>query len=515
MVAFTSSLDERLAVDSVVDALELRQVHGVTQPWPDQIEWLKALLAYVGRKDDVHLVVRVHPREGANKRESRVSQHLGRLREAFDKPFPNATFVWPGMDVSSYDLAELADIVLTAWTTLGLEVGRVAVPVLASTWSLSPKPKDDFYVWMPTPEAYFAKLEEMIPASPRLESVLHGFRWHYVAYFGHMVDFGDIIPARDFHGLPKFFMPNAAPDVVDVIVNRRDMLDINRERIEKAMGPGSLAAERAGVRAQLRRALRFLFTGEENSPDYRLLVAWTEDSPDQFLERTGLGSVPPGTALVLIHGKRMHFLEAGASRSRISAMGRRLAALGCDAAYGCPHPLPEEARAAGDARELVSASSGAAQSISGSVFESAFQRATRLKASGDHAGALKAVENALTAGVATPELLNLRGHLECLVGNPAAGAACFEQVVSGWPGFAMAHNNLTVLYWQQGDRKRALEQLARGLKADPYCKDLVGNAMRMFKDLGEGRQARAIGEYYLKKHPAESAWMESVLSDRD
>jgi hypothetical protein len=507
LAAFTSSLDERLAVDSVVDAMDLRAVR-VTQPWPNQIEWLKALIEYVGRSADYHLVVRIHPREGANKRESTISQHLGQLKQTFGKPFPNVTFVWPGMEVSSYDLAEMADLVLTAWTTLGLEVGRAGVPVLASTWALAPRPNDDFHVWAPTPAGYFAKLEEMSSQPPRLESVLHSFRWHYIQYFGYMVDFGDIVPARDFHGLPKFFMPAAADDVVAVIVNRENILDKNRSRLASSMRPGSLAAERAAVRVQMRRALRFLLTGEENSADHRLLLAWTDMTPEEFLAGSGLGKVPKGAVLVLIHGKRMHYIDSEKVRTRASAMGIRLAALGCDAAYRNPYPLPEEGRSVATPADLVAG----LPAEDGSGAEEAFARANRLKAAGDQAAALAVVKDALSQGKVSPELLNLQGHLECLAGNAEEGIELFEQVVTRWPGFAMAHNNLTVLHWQRGDRKRALEQLALGLKADPFCKDLVGNAVRMFHALGEREQAKAIGEFYLKKHPAESDWIRTVLA---
>ncbi len=512
LTAFTSSLDERLAVDSVVDALELRAVR-VTQPWPNQIEWLKSLIDYVGRSADFHLVVRIHPREGANKRESKVSQHLGQLRKEFDRPLPNVTFVWPGMEVSSYDLAEIADLVLTAWTTLGLEVGRVGVPVLASTWALAPRPNDDFHVWAPTPAAYFSKLEEMSSLPPRLETVLHGFRWHYIQYYGHMVDFGDIIPTRDFHGLPQFFLPAASDDVVDVIVNRKDLLDKNRSRLAESMRPGSLAAERKEVRVQLRRALRFLFTGEENPADYRLLLAGTDAAPEEFLSASGLGKVPPGAVLVLVAGKRIHFVDSEKVRTRVSAMAVRLAILACDSAFQSPHPLPGEALSVAAPGDLAAGSvptGGAARSA-----EEAFVRANRLKSSGDPVAALAAVEEALAGGLVSPELLNLQGHLECLAGNPQEGMALFQQVVSRWPGFAMAHNNLTVLHWQMGDRKRALEQLSQGLKADPFCKDLVGNAVRMFQALGEREQARAIGDFYLKKHPSEAAWIGSMLAGKD
>lgn len=501
LVAYTSSLDERLAVDSVVDALNQRFV-SVTQPWPNQIEWLKSVLEFVGKSDEYHLVVRVHPREGANKRESRISQHLLMLKEAFDRPLVNATFIWPGMEVSSYDLAEIADLVLTAWTTLGLEVGRLGVPVLASTYALAPRPNDDFHVWAPTQKDYFAKIKEMVGQPPSLDTVLHAFRWHMVQYLGHTVDLSDIIPTSDFHGLPKFFLPAASGDVENVIVNGMDMLDVNRGRLEAVQWPGALSAERVATRAQLRRGLRFLFTGEEKSPEFRLVLAESDDSPQAFLAKLGVREVEPGTAILLMRGGALHFLEADKSYARYSKMGARLGVLACDTAWHVTVPLPPEAKILRDEADLRAQFRAEG---SGSA-DQAFANATRLKDEGKIAEARELAAGAVSRGHQSAELLNLLGHLECLSGNNEAGKLMFQRVVRIWPSFAKAFNNLSVLYWNSGDKGQALQQLVAGLKADPYSRDLVANAVIMFKALGETNQAAAIINFYLKKYPDDAGF---------
>ena len=110
------------------------------QPFRDQIEWLTALVNYVEQGDELALVVRIHPREGVNKRESVASQHLTRLREAFGGTYANCRFIWPADPVSSYDLGEAADVVLTSWSTIGLEMARLGAP----SWSPSTGPERPF-----------------------------------------------------------------------------------------------------------------------------------------------------------------------------------------------------------------------------------------------------------------------------------------------------------------------------------------------------------------------------------
>ena len=69
LVAYTSSLDEVIASRIGVKALGI-DIPDRRQPFPNQIEWLKALTQYVEASDDLQLVVRVHPREGVTKREA-------------------------------------------------------------------------------------------------------------------------------------------------------------------------------------------------------------------------------------------------------------------------------------------------------------------------------------------------------------------------------------------------------------------------------------------------------------
>ena len=82
LVAFTSSLDEVAANNHYLEAVGMAPFPE-KQPFRDQIDWLEALIDRVECSPNLQLVVRVHPREGANRRDSRVSAHLGVFAPAF------------------------------------------------------------------------------------------------------------------------------------------------------------------------------------------------------------------------------------------------------------------------------------------------------------------------------------------------------------------------------------------------------------------------------------------------
>src|SRR6185295_19877003 len=83
LVLYTSSLDELLASTSQQEAMDLPRIR-LPQTFQDQIEWIKAVIDFVGKESGYHLVVRIHPREGINKREKVRSQHLQLLQQTFD-----------------------------------------------------------------------------------------------------------------------------------------------------------------------------------------------------------------------------------------------------------------------------------------------------------------------------------------------------------------------------------------------------------------------------------------------
>ena len=119
LVAFTSSLDEIEANNRYLNAMHM-DPFPEKQPFRDQIEWLEAFF-FVEASPDLQLVIRTHPREGINRRDAVVAPHLAALKERFSRPFKHVQIIWAEEKVSSYDLMELADVGLSAWSFAALE----------------------------------------------------------------------------------------------------------------------------------------------------------------------------------------------------------------------------------------------------------------------------------------------------------------------------------------------------------------------------------------------------------
>lgn len=331
VVAYTSSLDELIASRMGTDALGIK-FPDRPQPFRDQIEWLRALTEYIEESDDLQLVVRIHPREGVNKRESVASQHLQRLQEAFGGTYRHCRFVWPSDPLSSYDLGEAAELALISWSTIGLELARLGVPVLASfNGGDVAIAHDDFLEWSPTPSEYFAKLRALLERPATTEHVARAFRWYSLYTLGTTVDLSDVVPRNDFYGLPEYKTPAEADTIEQILIGGKEVCDLNIERLRESQDAGSRERESAEILRQLRRLVHFLMTGQNSPEDPPLIVRsrtneWIEESSDKFAERSVRS--PAGPQRVLEYeGFYAQYHDGARVYRRYSPMAVRLARL--------------------------------------------------------------------------------------------------------------------------------------------------------------------------------------------
>jgi hypothetical protein len=125
LVASTSSYDERFAVESV-DAATPSQV----LLFPRILDWVAHLVDLAKQHPDWFLLIRVHPREFPNRRDTVKSEHAERMRDLLNDLPDNVKVNWPDDNLSVYDLAQEADVFLNAWSSVGKEMALLGLPVV-------------------------------------------------------------------------------------------------------------------------------------------------------------------------------------------------------------------------------------------------------------------------------------------------------------------------------------------------------------------------------------------------
>src|SRR5690606_6941171 len=95
---------------------------------------------------DLFLIIRVHPREFPNKRDSLKSDHALELEQTLSELPENVRVNWPSDNISLYDLAQIMDVCLNSWSTAGKEMGTLGIPVVLYSADLVFYPADLNYL---------------------------------------------------------------------------------------------------------------------------------------------------------------------------------------------------------------------------------------------------------------------------------------------------------------------------------------------------------------------------------
>ncbi|TYQ25772.1 capsule biosynthesis protein [Pseudanabaena sp. UWO310] len=172
LVATMSSYDEIFAAETVgVISNEYDLI------FPKQIDWIKSLVDFAESRPDLFLIVRVHPREFPNRRDSVKSAHALAIQELLQNLPKNVRANYPSDNISLYDLAEHTNLFLNAWSSAGEEVSFLGIPVVIYSRELVSYPPDLHYV-ATSKNDFFSKIDEALADGWNFERMRQGYRWH-------------------------------------------------------------------------------------------------------------------------------------------------------------------------------------------------------------------------------------------------------------------------------------------------------------------------------------------------
>jgi hypothetical protein len=258
LVAYSSSADELVSYRHSLRTLG-EEFNNARNPFPTQIEWLTELIAWVGARPDLRLVIRLHPRMAVSARHANLASDYGRMKEAFAVLPHNVAVVWPDSPISSYNLAENAAIALTAWSSLGLELARFGIPVIAAFQKIAPFPSSNFIGFETTASDYFAAIERSLTRPPSLDNIIGAFRWTHFLHWAVLIDIADVVPQSDYGGIPPFRTPKNTAAILKVTAEGEDIVAFNMARLPT--GPAAADAERRAVVAALEKFMHYFMTG--------------------------------------------------------------------------------------------------------------------------------------------------------------------------------------------------------------------------------------------------------------
>lgn len=202
IAVFPSSNDEITALEEMSMALNASIETG--DVFESQMDWLSCIIEFARKNDDVRVIIKIHPRLLDTHRDVRVADELAMYEEMAANLPGNVFFVWPKDSVSAYDILMFADLGLTSWGTMGLEIAKLGIPVVtALSKSVSVTPginlfkkavdREDFLNYLRAPKCLVKKVD-----------LIEVCRWHYSTYLSNSVFCSEFISSdRKLHNLPS------------------------------------------------------------------------------------------------------------------------------------------------------------------------------------------------------------------------------------------------------------------------------------------------------------------------
>lgn len=245
VIAFTSSNDESIGFNAAMKVWNIK--NQASELFISTSDWMRFLHTYAQTHTEIQIIVRIHPREG-KRQYGKPSSHMLLLQKEFrDKDFENFKIVWSDDDISSYDLMELADLVLVTESTMGLECARLGIPILSSTIG-SYYSNASFMQVASNLKEYEDKLNKMIDLKYTFSMLRDAVRYNYWRNFILTVDFSETVP-HDFDNIYKWpFAPKKIKQTMhDICFDKVLVEDINIKQLTSSVTENSEKSEREAI----------------------------------------------------------------------------------------------------------------------------------------------------------------------------------------------------------------------------------------------------------------------------
>ncbi|MCA2882098.1 MAG: capsule biosynthesis protein [Microcystis sp. M046S1] len=187
LVAAMSSNDESFAAEAIN---AIPQYDNLI--FPQQIDWIQFVIEFVRYRPDLFLIIRVHPREFPNKRDSVRSEYAQILEKVFKNLPDNVKLNLPEDHLSIYDLAEYTDLFLNCLSSVGEEMSLLGIPVLIYSSDLVAYPSEINYV-ATSQEDFCQKIDVALADGWSFERVRTTYRWYVLKLVRSIFDISDSV----------------------------------------------------------------------------------------------------------------------------------------------------------------------------------------------------------------------------------------------------------------------------------------------------------------------------------
>jgi len=110
---------------------------------------------------------------------------------------------------------------------------------------------------------YFEEVRAACDRTAAIGPITEAFRWSNYLYWSWCIDVGDVVPAQDYDGIPRWKMPDENQAIRDVLIDGKDLSALNMARLPA--DAAACEAERAAVTSEILRFIAFFMTGDASN----------------------------------------------------------------------------------------------------------------------------------------------------------------------------------------------------------------------------------------------------------
>ena len=188
------------------------------------------------KRPDLRLIVRLHPRDLPNKRDSVLSEQHAKWMGLLATLPTNVVLNHPDQKVSFQEVCFVSDVVVTGWSSTAIEAMLLGKPVVTYDESLPGFPKD-IHLTGRSKEEYFKNLEASLFNAPSQSHVEVANRWltHFLVrgsiqlsggLFANLRIKGPVVIRKILSGLDRYTPYIWRP--LELWITFRQSIEVNR-----------------------------------------------------------------------------------------------------------------------------------------------------------------------------------------------------------------------------------------------------------------------------------------------
>jgi hypothetical protein len=204
--------------------------------YQDQFDWVKDTIKYFENKKKTKLIIRLHPRDLPNKRDSLTSEQYSRWNELLTNLPDNVLINHPDQKIAFQDLCKGAKGLITGWSSTALEALLLGIPVVTYDSSLPGFPAN-IHLTGSSKSEYYANINKILSNSSsdiRTEDVIkwlaHSLNHGSVKLSGRLFEKtrsrGPVWVRKIFSGLDRYFFFIWRP--LEILLTSRKSPDARR-----------------------------------------------------------------------------------------------------------------------------------------------------------------------------------------------------------------------------------------------------------------------------------------------